>query len=62
LRHPGGLTITEFAELRGISKDAARRLVPAGKVVAHQTAGTHGPEWCVHPDESPPLRMDNSAK
>ena len=45
-----GLSLGEFAEQRGISKDAARRLVKAGKVQAHRVAGVHGPEWCVHLD------------
>ena len=46
----GGLSLAALAEQRGISKDAARRLVKAGKVSAHQVAGIHGPEWCVHLD------------
>jgi len=60
LRHPGGITIAELAELRGVSKDAARRLVRTGKVVAHQAPGTHGLTWCVHPDESPTLRQGST--
>src|SRR4051812_12988909 len=39
----GGITLGELAEVRGVSKDAARRLVKAGKVAAHQTAGSYGP-------------------
>jgi hypothetical protein len=54
---PGcGVSLSALAEQRGISKDVARRLVKAGKVSAHQTAGTHGLEWCVHSDEPPPWR------
>jgi len=48
--HDGGISLSTLAELRGISKDAARRRVKAGKVSAHQVAGAHGPEWCVHLD------------
>jgi hypothetical protein len=52
----GGISLGELAEQRSISKDAARRLVNAGKVPAHQTASTHGPEWCCHPDGAFPKR------
>lgn len=52
----GGSSLGELAEARGISKDAARRLVKAGKVPAHQTVGGHGPAWCVHPDGDLPER------
>jgi hypothetical protein len=48
---PGcGVSLATLASERGISKDAARRLVKAGKVSAHRVPGAHGPEWCVHLD------------
>lgn len=43
-----GITLAALAEQRGISKDAARRLVRTGKVQAHRVAGAHGPELCIH--------------
>lgn len=52
----GGISLGELAEQRTISKDAARRLVKAGKVAAHQVTGDHGPAWCVHPDGILPER------
>jgi len=52
----GGLTLGELAVQRSISKDAARRLVKAGKIAAHQTNGSHGPAWCLHPDSEIPER------
>jgi hypothetical protein len=52
----GGISLGELAEQRSISKDAARRLVKAGRVSAHQVAGSHGPAWCVHPDADAPDR------
>jgi len=45
----GGLTIAALATARGISKDAARRLLRAGKLHAHRTLGPYGPAWCIHP-------------
>ena len=47
---PCGVTLAGLAEQRGISKDAARRLVKAGKIEGHRVEGAHGPEWCAHPD------------
>jgi hypothetical protein len=46
-----GLTIVALAAARGISKDAARRLLRAGKLSAHRTLGPYGPAWCIHPDD-----------
>lgn len=53
----GGITLAALAELRGVSKDAARRLVRSGKVSAHQIPGAHGREWCCHPDGEIPDRQ-----
>src|SRR4051794_3196686 len=47
----GGMTIASYAAARGISKDAARCLLRAGKLGAHRTLGPYGPAWCVHPED-----------
>lgn len=46
-----GLTLAEAAISIGISKDAVRRRLKAGKLAGHQVVGAHGPEWCVHPEQ-----------
>jgi hypothetical protein len=57
----GGLSLSELAEQRGISNDAARRLVKAGKVPAHQVTSDHGPTWCCHPDGEIPERNGSAS-
>jgi hypothetical protein len=45
-----GVTLAEAAGALGISKDAARRRLRAGRLAGHQAFGPHGPAWCVHLD------------